>query len=197
MSDRIRVRQPLLPTLVAHVEGRYEHLTSLLKKARAVELGEHFEHDGHSYRRTVSDRDRTWAKSQDEPPVRVTDEDGQVLNVTLTEDTAFWEWAGLEILRHSGIRVEELCELTHLSIRQYRRPNGEVVALLVIAPSKSERERIIRCPRTCSTRSLRSSAASPPTAGRSACSTATTRTRRPGQSPCRSSCSGRTARSDQ
>ncbi|MFI0156650.1 hypothetical protein [Streptomyces lydicus] len=143
MSDRIRVRQPLLPTLVAHVEGRYEHLTGLLKEARAVELGETFEHDGHSYRRTDSDRDRTWAKSQDEPPVRVTDEDGQVLNVTLTEDTAFWEWAGLEILRHSGIRVEELCELTHLSIRQYRRPNDEVIALLVVAPSKSERERVI------------------------------------------------------
>ncbi|MFI0789828.1 hypothetical protein ACH4Q6_29995 [Streptomyces lydicus] len=48
MSDRIRVRQPLLPTLVAHAEGRYEHLTGLLKKDRAVELGEIFEHDGHS-----------------------------------------------------------------------------------------------------------------------------------------------------
>ncbi|MFI1868894.1 tyrosine-type recombinase/integrase [Streptomyces jumonjinensis] len=143
MSDRIRVRQPLLPTLVAHVEGRYEALTGLLKKARAVELGATFEYDGHSYRRTDSDRDRTWAKSQEEPPVRVIDEDGQVLNVTLTEDTAFWEWASLEILRHSGIRVEELCELTHLSIRQYRRPNDEVIALLVIAPSKSERERVI------------------------------------------------------
>ncbi|MFJ7270757.1 hypothetical protein ACIQV3_29635 [Streptomyces sp. NPDC099050] len=47
------------------------------------------------------------------------------------------------MLRHSGIRVEELCELTHLSIRQYQRPNGEVIALLVVAPSKSERERVI------------------------------------------------------
>ncbi|MGW9028293.1 tyrosine-type recombinase/integrase [Streptomyces sp. NPDC055722] len=143
MADRIRVRQPLLPTLVAHVEGRYEHLTNLLKTARAVRLGEHLAHEGHSYRRTDTERDRTWAKSEDEPPVRVTDEDGHVLNVTLAEDTAFWEWAGLEILRHSGIRIEELCELTHLSIRQYQRPNGEVIALLVIAPSKSERERVI------------------------------------------------------
>src|SRR5437773_8268286 len=41
------------------------------------------------------------------------------------------------------VRVEELLELTHLSIRQYRRPNGEVVALLVIAPSKTDRERVI------------------------------------------------------
>ncbi|MFF1378695.1 hypothetical protein [Streptomyces sp. NPDC058308] len=36
------------------------------------------------------------------------------------------------------MRVEELCELTRLSIHQYRRPNNEV-----IAPSKSERECVI------------------------------------------------------
>jgi Phage integrase family len=41
------------------------------------------------------------------------------------------------------VRIEELCELTHLSIRQYQRPNGEVIALLVIAPSKTDRERVI------------------------------------------------------
>lgn len=49
----------------------------------------------------------------------------------------------MEALRHSGVRIEELCELTHLSVRQYRRPGGEVVALLVIAPSKTDRERVI------------------------------------------------------
>ena len=38
---------------------------------------------------------------------------------------------------------KSLCELTHLSIRQYRRPNGEVAALLVIAPPKTDRERVI------------------------------------------------------
>ncbi|MFE4915495.1 tyrosine-type recombinase/integrase [Streptomyces sp. NPDC056652] len=41
------------------------------------------------------------------------------------------------------MRIEELCELTHLSIRQYQRPGGEVIALLVIAPSKTDRERVI------------------------------------------------------
>jgi hypothetical protein len=41
------------------------------------------------------------------------------------------------------VRVEELLELTQLSIRQYARPNGEVIGLLVIAPSKSDRERIL------------------------------------------------------
>jgi Phage integrase family len=49
----------------------------------------------------------------------------------------------VEVLRHAGIRIEELLELTHLSIRQYQRPNGEVIALLVIAPSKTDRERVI------------------------------------------------------
>nr|WP_242587234.1 site-specific integrase [Streptomyces sp. MST-110588] len=46
-------------------------------------------------------------------------------------------------MRHSGVRVEELIELTHLSVRQYQRANGEVIALLVIAPSKTDRERVI------------------------------------------------------
>ncbi|MYR91750.1 hypothetical protein GTY41_44295 [Streptomyces sp. SID685] len=33
-----------------------------------------------------------------------------------------------------------ICELSHLSNRQYQRPCGEVVGLLVIAPSKTDRE---------------------------------------------------------
>ena len=68
---------------------------------------------------------------------------GEVINVTIAEELAFWEWAAVEVLRHSGIRIEELLELTHLSVRQYQRPNGEVIALLVIAPSKTDRERVI------------------------------------------------------
>ncbi|MEU5216781.1 tyrosine-type recombinase/integrase [Streptomyces sp. NPDC020807] len=143
MANRVRARQPLLPLLVAHVEGRHDHLSALLQSAQAVQLGEAFVHKGHHYRRTNSSQDQIWAKNGEEPPVRVIDEDGVIHNITSTEETAFWEWAGLEILRHSGIRIEELCELTHLSIRQYQRPNGEVIALLVIAPSKSERERVI------------------------------------------------------
>ena len=38
---------------------------------------------------------------------------------------------------------ESLLELTQLSVRQYTRPGGEVVALLVIAPSKGDHERVI------------------------------------------------------
>lgn len=37
----------------------------------------------------------------------------------------------------------ELLELTHLSIRRYTAPTGELTALLQIAPSKSDRERVL------------------------------------------------------
>jgi hypothetical protein len=30
----------------------------------------------------------------------------------------------------SGLRVEEFCELTHLSIRRYTQPDGTVIPLL-------------------------------------------------------------------
>lgn len=144
MADRTRVRQPLLPVLARHVEDRHEHLASLLEAARPVTLGQPFEHQGHRYSRTDSREDRRRAKLLTDPSVRVIDHaTGEMINVTMAEDAAFWEWVAVEVLRHSGIRVEELVELTHLSIRQYERPNGEVIALLVVAPSKSERERVI------------------------------------------------------
>jgi site-specific recombinase XerD len=76
--------------------------------------------------------------------VRVQDEaTDRAINVTQAEDTAFWQWATVETLRHTGARNEEMLELSQLSIRQYVRPNGEVIALLVIAPSKTDRERVI------------------------------------------------------
>ncbi|WSC41008.1 site-specific integrase [Streptomyces sp. NBC_01763] len=59
------------------------------------------------------------------------------------EESAFWDWATVETLRHSGTRIEEMCEVSHLSIRHYQRNNGEMVALLVISPSKTDRERVI------------------------------------------------------
>jgi Site-specific recombinase XerD len=76
--------------------------------------------------------------------VRVKDLQTGALSVVDDQlDRAFWRWAAVEVLRHTGMRIEELVELTHLSVRQYQRPNGEVIALLVIAPSKTDRERVI------------------------------------------------------
>ncbi|MCT9094361.1 site-specific integrase [Streptomyces sp. ASQP_92] len=143
MAHRVRARQPLLPALVDHVESRREYFAGLLEAARDIPLGEFFTFAGASYQRANSKRDQERARHEENPAVRVVDQDGTTVDVTAAEDTAFWAWAQVEVLRHSGIRVEELVELTHLSIRQYQRSNGEVIALLVIAPSKSDRERVI------------------------------------------------------
>ena len=48
------------------------------------------------------------------------------------------------MLRHTGIRIEELLELSHHSLVQYRLPGtGELVPLLQITPSKTDAERLL------------------------------------------------------
>ena len=57
---------------------------------------------------------------------------------------AFWAWAAVEVLRLTGVRVEELTELTHPSLVHYRLPGtGEPVPLLHIAQSKTDAERLL------------------------------------------------------
>ncbi|MEV5764876.1 hypothetical protein AB0L34_09915 [Micromonospora sp. NPDC052213] len=46
-------------------------------------------------------------------------------------DAAFWAWAVIETLRHTGVRREELLEIDHLALISYQLPDtAEVVALL-------------------------------------------------------------------
>src|SRR5665811_2606268 len=50
----------------------------------------------------------------------------------------------VEVLRHTGIRIEELGELSHHALIQYRLPaTGELVPLLQITPSKTDSERLL------------------------------------------------------
>ncbi|CAN5283934.1 site-specific integrase [soil metagenome] len=140
----IRTLQPLLPVLVEHVESRYEHLRELIEHATDAGPDEQFTIRDQTYTRIYSREDTNLARRGERPRVHVRDETtGKRFDVTLKEDAAFWSWAIVETLRHSGLRIEELTELSHMSVRQYQRPNGEVIALLVVAPSKSDRERVI------------------------------------------------------
>ena len=60
------------------------------------------------------------------------------------KNTAFWAWAAIEVLRHTGVRIEELLELTHHGFVTYALPStGELVPLLQIAPSKTDNERML------------------------------------------------------
>jgi integrase len=141
-AGRIRERQPLLPALVEHAEQRYEMATNLLARTATAAPDEPFAVGGRMYRRLFDYGGRRARRRVSAVHV-VGEATGEIIHVTQLEEAAFWDWAIVETLRHTGIRIEELCELTQLSIRQYQRPNGEVIALLVIAPSKTDRERVI------------------------------------------------------
>jgi hypothetical protein len=144
MADRTRQRQPLLPLLAEYVDQEHDRLRGLLAATAEAAPGAEFTHEGRAYRRTDSQNDRRLEKLDGARPVRVTDlAEGRTFDVAAAEDQAFWQWGVVETLRHSGIRAEELVELTHLSVRQYQRKNGEIAALLIIAPSKTDRERVI------------------------------------------------------
>ena len=61
----------------------------------------------------------------------------------LAERNAFWDWAILELLIQSGVRIEEACELTTLDILKRQVADGRVYYLLHIKPSKFDRARVI------------------------------------------------------
>ena len=143
MANRTRQRQPLLPILSQYVNDRWHRLRTVLDAARNVAPGECFVVESTTWQRTSTQSDR---ENRDHPGtmIRVINRDtGDLVRLSQEEYAAFWQRAVVETLRLAGLRVEELCELTHLSVRNYRRPNGEVVALLVVGPSKSDRERVI------------------------------------------------------
>ncbi|WP_214317579.1 tyrosine-type recombinase/integrase [Nonomuraea sediminis] len=143
MADQTRQLQPLLPALTRYVEDAHATMAALLAAADTPP-GEVVAVGSRIYRRLFTNADRRREQMHGFANIRFLDEaTGKAINVTLAEDTMFWQWAIVETLRHTGVRIEELLELSQLSIRQYRRPNGEVVALLVIAPSKTDRERVI------------------------------------------------------
>jgi integrase len=59
------------------------------------------------------------------------------------ERIAFWDWALLELLLTSGLRIEEACELTTFDILKRQLPDGRLYYLLHVKPSKFDRARVI------------------------------------------------------
>ena len=138
MDQRTRERLPVLPALVAAVASERRSSAERLAACAAARPGETFTAGGQELRRAVmakGETARTWA----EDPA-----DGSRRDLTLEDHRAFWAWAAIEVLRHTGIRIEELTELSHHSLVQYRLPStGELIPLLQIAPSKTDAERLL------------------------------------------------------
>jgi site-specific recombinase XerD len=139
MAERTRALVPVLPQLVAAAEQQLSSAATLLEAARAAPPGGEFAADGARYLRVGPRRGIQPARLL----VQRLDEPGKRLDAETAEDNAFWALAVIEVLRRTGTRIEELLELTHLSIRQYHAPTGEMVPLLQISPSKTDTERVI------------------------------------------------------
>jgi len=157
MDARTRDRLPVLPVLARTAAQWRDDAQALLAAARQAKPGQEFTAAGQTLIRSIrphGDPRNVWAREPAAGTQRLLNRD---------EEHAFWAWAIIEVLRLSGIRAEELLELSHHRLVQYRLPDtGELVPLLQIAPSKTDAERCwssaLSSP-TCSARSSAGSAA--------------------------------------
>ena len=136
MDQRTRTQLPLLPVLLRAVEQQRKDAEERVNVAKDAPAGCRFTAGGQEFQRCregqsgrVFATDLGTAKRRD---------------LTHDEQAAFWSWATVEVLRHTGIRIEEMLELTHHSLVAYTLPTtGEVVPMLQVAPSKTDAERLL------------------------------------------------------
>jgi hypothetical protein len=135
MDARTRERLPVLPVLTRSAARHRRDAEALLPAARQARPGAIIT-AGHTLTRSATTTAASiWA---DDPRT------GKRRNLTAGEGDAFWAWAIVEVLRATGIRVEEPAQLSHHSLVQYRLPGtGELVPLLQITPSKTDAERLL------------------------------------------------------
>jgi hypothetical protein len=136
MDQRTRAQLPLLSALVRAVEQQRKAAGHLLSTARDVPAGDLFTAEGKQFRRCrPGPSGRVYV-------IEVAT--GKKHNLTHEEEAAFWSWATVETLRATGIRIEEMLELTHHSFVAYTLPTtGEIVPMLQVAPSKTDAERLL------------------------------------------------------
>jgi hypothetical protein len=136
MDQRTRERLPVIHAIAAALDQARRDAAELLAAARATSPGEEFTAAGQTLRHAVVRKGSPWVWAEDASGTR--------RDLIREEDNAFWAWAAVEVLRHTSIRVEELTELSHHSLVQYRLPgSGELIPLLHIAPSKTDEERLL------------------------------------------------------
>jgi hypothetical protein len=144
IHQRIRERVPLVPKMLARLEQERRDAEQMLNLAQQTAVGDTFSFAGLTYRR-VANRARAGRGLSSELACDVvclaTDKH---LSVGRVEEDAFWTRAVIETLRHTGLRIEELLELTHLALVSHRlSTTGELVPLLQIVPSKTNEERLL------------------------------------------------------
>jgi integrase len=138
MDARTRERLPVLPALASAIDRQRKDAAALLAAASQATPGQEF---------TAAGQTLVRLPVRGGSPLKVWAHDpatGERADLTGEEGYAFWAWAAIEVLRHTGIRIEELLELSHHSLVQYRLPGtGELVPLLQVTPSKTDAERLL------------------------------------------------------
>lgn len=147
MHQRTRARAVHVGALADVAERTHHRARTLLDAARVARPGERFSVESATWRRIdgashALAHPRVVAVDTNGDPV------GDPLDMVIEEEDAFWGFAVVEVLRHTGIRVEELLELTQLDLHNYDHPDPAVgkVLLLHVNPSKQDRERMVVVP---------------------------------------------------
>ena len=136
MDQRTRAQLPLLPALLRAVQQQRKDAEERINTARDTQAGDLFSVAGQQFQR---------CRQGPSGRVYVTETStGKRRNLTHEDEAAFWSWATVEILRATGIRIEEMLELAHHSFIAYALPTtGEIVPMLQVAPSKTDAERLL------------------------------------------------------
>ena len=136
MDQRTRAQLPLLPALLRAVEQQRKDAEERISTARDTPARGVFTVAGQEFQRC-----------RQGPSGRVyviEAATGKRRNLTHEDEAAFWSWTTVEILRATGIRIEEMLELAHHSFIAYTLPTtGEIVPMLQVAPSKTDTERLL------------------------------------------------------
>jgi Phage integrase family len=138
-DQRTRERMPVLPTLVRSVEQHLKDARARLQAVRSAPPAASFTVRGEKFTKARSSNLGDAAHT-----TTAYDAQGRRTDLRAAESKAFWTWASVEFLRHTGCRIEEMLETSHHGIVRYTLPStGEIVPLLQIAPSKTDQERLL------------------------------------------------------
>lgn len=98
MDQRTRERLPALSTVVRAAKANWTEAREGMDALQAAPLGGQFTFRGRTYTRQ---------KKDSSTPFWAYDESGRRIHLGLLEERAFWAWATIEFLQHTGVRIEE------------------------------------------------------------------------------------------
>jgi hypothetical protein len=105
MHQRVRELLPHLDTLADTADRCRTEQAEVLAQASTTAVGDQFEHAGAVYERAARKSARAANGLESASPVLVREATHtELTNLSRCEDEAFWAWAVIETLRHTGVR---------------------------------------------------------------------------------------------